>query len=91
MRKSLEDKFVGTKNLGVATQDAIESEVAALMADFLRSDIIVGDDSNGGIGFKALNVRIEGNAVLIDITITPVQGIDFIFTNISIDNIRVAA
>jgi len=91
MRKSLEDKFVGTKNLGTATQDAIESEIDALMADFKRSEIIVGDDSNGGIGYKDLNVRIEGNAILIDITITPVQGIDFIFTNIAIDNIRVAA
>jgi len=90
MRKSLEDKFVGTKNR-TGTKDAIKAEIEALMADFLRSDIIVGDDSNGQVGFKDLSIQIDGNAVLIDITITPVQGIDFILTNISIDNIRIAA
>jgi len=90
VRTSLSDKFIGTKNR-TGTKDAIKAEVEALMADFLRSDIIVGDDSNGGVGFKDLAIRIDGNAVLIDITITPVQGIDFILSNISIDNIRIAA
>lgn len=89
-RKSLEDKFIGNKNLGTATRDAIKAEVASIMADFKRSEIIVGDDSNGGLGFKSLEVRVEGNAVFIDITVTPVQGIDFILTNLNIDNIRVA-
>jgi len=90
MRLSLENKFVGTKNR-TGTRDAVKAEVEALMADFLRSDIIVGDDTNGQLGFKALNVRPDGNAVLIDITITPVQGIDFVLTDINIDNIRNAA
>jgi len=90
MRKSLEDKFVGTKQK-TSTKDAIKAEVVALMADFLRSDIIVGDDSNGGVGYKSLSLRIDGNAVYIDITVTPVQGIDFILSNINIDNIRIAA
>lgn len=90
IRAAMEDRYIGTKSR-TATRDNIEAEMVGLMADFLRSDIIVGDDTNGGLGYKDLAVRIEGNTVFIDITVTVVQGIDFIFTNIAIDDIRVAA
>jgi hypothetical protein len=41
--------------------------------------------------WKDLAIRIDGNAVIIDITATPVQGIDFILMNLNFDNIRIAA
>jgi hypothetical protein len=90
LRQSLEDKFIGDKNK-TSTKDAIEAEIVAIMSDFLRSDITVGDDSNKGLGWKDLAIRIDGNAVIIDITATPVQGIDFILMNLNFDNIRIAA
>jgi len=91
VRQQLESMFVGTQNLGVKTQKSMEAEMMSIMADFLRSNIIVGDDSNNGLGWKSLSVRISGDAVFMDITVTPVQGIDFILVNLNFDNIRVSA
>lgn len=88
MRTSIDDKFVGEKNR-TTTPQAIKADIEGLMADMLKSDIIVGDDTNGGLGYKNLVIRAEGNTVFVDITVTPVQGVDFVFTNIAIDNIRI--
>ena len=61
------------------------------MSTFLRDEIIVGDDTNGNLGWKDLTVTIAGNTARIDITITPVQGIDFILPTITLDDIRQSA
>jgi N12 class adenine-specific DNA methylase len=55
------------------------------LARWYRSFTNVANDNNIVID------KPTENTVLIDITVTPVQGIDFIFTNINIDNIRVSA
>lgn len=91
LRRQLDNTFVGTKNKGLITRETIRVFVTALMADFLKLDIIVGDDSNGGLGYKDLNVSISGSTVEIDVTITPVVGVDFILNRITLDSIRVAA
>lgn len=90
IRISTETKFAGTKN-STTTPESIKTEIIALMSDFLRSDIVVGDDTNEGLGFKNLTIRADGNAVFIDITVTPVQGVDFILTNLKADNTRISA
>jgi hypothetical protein len=61
------------------------------MDSFLRADIIVGDDTNDKLGYKDLVVSLSGNTAYIDVTITPVQGVDFILNRITLDNIRQSA
>ena len=61
------------------------------MSTFLNDELIVGDDTNDGLGFKDLIVTINGNVANVDVTITPVQGIDFVLNRITLDNIRQSA
>lgn len=91
LRKQLDNTFIGTKNKGLVTKETIRVFVTGILADFLKLDIIVGDDSNEGLGYKGLTIGISGSEVTIDVTITPVQGIDFILNRITLDTIRVAA
>lgn len=90
LRKALEDNFVGDK-AKTGSAETIRNFVIGEMKQFLDDEIIVGDDTNGGLGYKNLTVSINGNVATIDITITPVQGIDFILARITLDNIRQTA
>ncbi len=87
LRQQLEAIFIGDK-LRTGTENTIANTTIAIMSTFLADEIIVGDDTNDGLGWKDLTVSITGNIVTIDITITPVQGIDFILPTITLDNIR---
>jgi hypothetical protein len=90
LRKQLEAIYVGTKaRTGSAV--SIKNSVVSIMTAFLNEDIIVGDDTNDGLGYKDLIVTVSGNTAFIDITITPVQGIDFILARITLDDIRQSA
>ena len=90
LRKSLEAQFVGNKAAtGVAT--AIKNAVIVDMSSFLSADVIVGDDTNGELGYKDLIVTVQGNKAIVKITITPVQGIDFVLNDITLDDIRQSA
>ncbi len=90
LRKHLEDTFVGEK-AKTGTAESIRNFTIAEMEVFLRNNIIVGDDTNEGLGYKNLTVTVENNVARIDITITPVQGIDFILATIELDNLRQTA
>jgi hypothetical protein len=90
LRQQLEAIFIGNK-AATGTAQAIKNTVISIMDSFLRADIIVGDDTNDKLGFKDLVVSLSGNTALIDITITPVQGVDFILSRITLDNIRQSA
>lgn len=90
LRQQLEDIFCGNK-ARTGTADAIRNTIIGIMTTFLNDELIVGDDTNSGLGWKDLTVTIDGNAALIDVTITPVQGIDFILATITLDNIRQTA
>lgn len=90
LRQQLEAIFIGEK-ARTGTEDALANTVIAIMSTFLREEIIVGDDTNGGLGWKDLTVNMTGNTAFIDITITPVQGVDFILPTITLDNIRASA
>lgn len=90
LRKHLEDTFIGEK-ARTGTAESIRNFTIAEMRVFLDADIIVGDDTNKGLGWKNLAVSVNGNVATLDITITPVQGIDFILARIVLDNIRQTA
>lgn len=90
LRQQLEDIFVGDK-VRTGTAESIKNTVISIMTNFRNAELIVGDDTNDGLGFKDLVVQITGNTAEIDITITPVQGVDFILNRITLDNIRQSA
>jgi hypothetical protein len=90
LRQQLEAIYTGTK-AATGTAEAILNTVVSIMTSFLNANIIVGDDTNEGLGFKNLTVKLEGNTAIIDITVTPVQGIDFILARITLDDIRQSA
>lgn len=90
LRANLEAIFVGEK-ARTGSAEAIKNAVIAVMSTFLQNEIIVGDDTNGGLGWKDLTVTINGNVAVVEITITPVQGIDFVLNKIRLDNIRQSA
>lgn len=90
LRANLEAIFVGEK-ARTGSAEAIKNAVIAVMSTFLQNEIIVGDDTNNGLGWKDLLVTINGNVAIVDITITPVQGIDFVLNRITLDNIRQSA
>lgn len=90
LRQQLEAIFIGEK-ARTGSAEAIKNNVISIMSQFLRDEIIVGDDTNERLGWKDLTVTISGNKALIDITITPVQGIDFILATITLDDIRQSA
>lgn len=90
LRQQLEEVFVGDK-ARTGSAEAIKNAVVALMSRFLNDELIVGDDTNGGLGWKDLIVTIVGNVATVEITITPVQGIDFVLNKIRLDNIRQTA
>lgn len=90
LRQQLEAIYTGNK-ARTGTAEAIKNTTIAIMQTFLDGDIIVGDDTNEGKGFKDLTVKVIGNTAELDVTITPVQGIDFILATITLDNIRQTA
>jgi hypothetical protein len=90
LRQQLEAIFVGDK-VRTGSAVAIKNSIISIMTSFRDEEIIVGDDTNEGLGWKDLVVNIQGNTALIDITITPVQGIDFILNRITLDDIRQSA
>ena len=90
LRLNLEAEFTGTKSK-TGTAEQLANFITARMETFLSADIIVGDDDNDGRGFRDLRVTIEGNTAIVNIIITPVQGIDFILPTIFLADIRQSA
>lgn len=92
LRFNLELQFTGTKaKSGSAV--AIANFIKARMTALLKSDIIVGDDLNEGLGYyaKTMRVIVNGNTAEIALSVTPVQGIDFILPVIYISDIKQSA
>ena len=92
LRSNLEARFTGTK-AKTGSAEAVANFIKERMSIYLDADIIVGDDLNEGLGYnqKKLRVLIEGNTAKINLSITPVQGIDFILPTIYIQDIRQSA
>jgi len=90
LRFNLDLVFIGTK-ARTGTAEAVANFVRNRMSTYLTEDIIVGDDLNDGLGYKNLRVQVEGNTVIINVSVTPVQGIDFILPTIYLADIRQSA
>lgn len=90
LRQQLEAIFVGNKG-ATGTAQSIKNTIISIMDAFLRANIIVGDDTNDLLGYKDLLVTLVGNTAFVDITITPVQGVDFILNRITLDDVRQSA
>jgi hypothetical protein len=90
LRQQLEAIFVGEKARS-GSAEAIKNAVISIMSAFLQDEIIVGDDTNENLGWKNLTVTISGNKANVEVTITPVQGIDFVLNRITLDSIRQSA
>lgn len=90
LRLNLESELTGTK-AKTGTANSIANSVVARMEIYLKDELIVGDDTNGQLGFKNLRVEVSGNTAALDISITPVQGIDFVLPTIYLSDIRQTA
>jgi hypothetical protein len=90
LRFNLDLAFTGSK-ARTGTAEALANFIKARMSTYLEADIIVGDDLNDGLGFKSLSVSIQGNTAIINVSVTPVQGIDFILPTIYLADIRQSA
>lgn len=90
LRQSLDAAFVGVSS-ATATPTSVKNAVVQFSQAAKDAGLIVGDDTNEGLGFKNLVVKLNGNVMTVDITITPAQGIDFILPSIVLDNIRATA
>ena len=90
LRLNLESEFIGTK-AKTGTAENIATFIAARMQSYLNADITVGDDDNGGKGFRDLRVSLQGNTAIVNVIVTPVQGIDFILPTIYLADIRQSA
>ena len=92
LRTNLELQFTGTK-AKTGTAEAMANFIKSRMTAYLDNEIIVGDDLNKGLGYnsKSLRVSVEGNTAIINVSITPVQGIDFILPTIYLSDIRQSA
>lgn len=92
LRYNLELVFTGTK-ARTGTAEAIANFIKARMSTYLENEIITGDDLNKGLGYRAdtLRISVQGNTAIINVCITPVQGIDFILPTIYLADIRQSA
>lgn len=90
LRLNLEAAFTGNK-ARTGTAEAIANFIKNRMSTYLTADIIVGDDLNEGLGYKSLSVQVQGNTAIINVSITPVQGVDFILATIYLADIRQSA
>jgi len=90
LRFNLELVFTGTK-ARTGTAEAIANFIKSRMTAYLEADITVGDDLNEGLGFSKLGISVQGNTALINISVTPVQGVDFILPTIYLSDIRQTA
>jgi hypothetical protein len=90
LRFNLEAVFIGTK-ARTGSAEAIANFIRSRMTVYLNADIIVGDDLNDLLGYKNLRVSQQGNTAIVNVSITPVQGIDFILPTIYLADIQQSA
>jgi len=90
LRFNLEKAFTGTKaRTGGATE--VLNFVKDRMEVYLEDDITVGNENNDQLGYRALEVLEDGNITTIKITITVVEGRDFILPDIVFERNRQSA
>ena len=90
LRFNLDLVFIGTK-ARTGTAEAIANFIRNRMSTYLEEEIIVGDNLNDGLGYKNLRVELQGNTAIVNVSVTPVQGVDFILPTIYLADIRQSA
>lgn len=93
LRTHLETLFTGTK-ARTGSASAIKNAAIAKLKQLRDEDIIVdGNETDGTIipAYRNLNVVISGVTATLDVTITPVPGIDFILTTIYLTSLQASA
>jgi hypothetical protein len=80
-RNTMELRYVGVKNTLRAAE--VQSTAESVLATFLAQGITVST-ADAPQGFKSLSVRIEGNTILISVTIKLVEGIDFVLAELAL-------
>jgi len=87
-RSQLEAIFVGRKNTLQAQE--VKSVAEAILATFLNQGITVSTPDAPG-GFKQLTVELDGNTILVNVTVKLVEGVDFVLTEINMQRASGAA
>jgi hypothetical protein len=81
-RTRLENTIVGARNTDF-TAVSIRSLCEALLSGY-KGQGLLGSKADAPNGFSNLSVRMEGNTVIIDVTVILVEGIDFVLSTISL-------
>lgn len=93
LRQHLESLFVGTK-ARTGTAEAIKNAAVSKLEQLRTEDIIVdGNEEDGTIipAFRNIQVQISGVTCQLDVTITPVPGIDFKLQTIYLTSLQASA
>ena len=93
LRQHLESLFVGTK-ARTGTAEAIKNAAVSKLEQLRGEDIIVdGNEDDGTIipAFRNIQVNISGVTCELDVTITPVPGIDFKLQTIYLTSLQASA
>lgn len=80
-RQQLEDIYVGKKN---TIQPAEVASTASSILDQFKAQGITVGTADAPSGYKNLTVRIEGNTIYISVIIKIVEGVDFVFSELTI-------
>lgn len=80
-RNVMEARYVGLKN--TVTVAEIKSTAESVLSTFLNQGVTVSTGDAPG-GYKDLTVRVEGNTIIITLTVKLVEGIDFILSDITL-------
>lgn len=86
-RKQVEDIYVGVKN--VISAGEVRSVCQSILGTYLAQGITVST-ADAPNGFKDLSVIIDGNIIRISFTAKLVEGIDFVFTDITVSRVTAA-
>jgi hypothetical protein len=77
------ETFVGQRNSDV-TPETVKNLLVSVLDGARSSGIIVPDASTGGKGFKDLTVSFNGNVINTSVTVTLVEGIEFVLNDIAV-------
>jgi hypothetical protein len=77
------EQFVGRRNSDVS-EETIKNLLVGVMDSLKSAGIIVADNKTGGRGYKDLKVKIAGSIVTISVTLSLVEGLEFILSDIKV-------
>lgn len=86
LRSQLELIYIGRSRAGSSNSlvGSIYASAVSILQSLLQAGALTGDQSNGGSGFRGLQVSMNGSIVSLSVIITPAQGVDFILENITL-------